>query len=77
MGLATAVACGVMFAASFDLIHEGQPYGAMMVIVGICRSRFIQLMQRYLDSFGRCVFREAAWGESKADDTSRGHHGAL
>lgn len=33
--LATAVACGVMLAASFDLVHEGQPYGANLVILGV------------------------------------------
>ena len=33
--LASAVACGVMLAASFDLVHEGQPYGANMVILGV------------------------------------------
>lgn len=33
--MANAVACGVMLAASFDLLHEGQPYGAGLVIVGL------------------------------------------
>ena len=33
--LANAVACGVMIACSFDLIHEGQPYGANLVIAGV------------------------------------------
>lgn len=33
--LANAVACGVMLAASFDLLHEGQPYGAGLVILGL------------------------------------------
>lgn len=33
--LANAVACGVMLAASFDLLHEGQPYGAGFVITGL------------------------------------------
>ena len=33
--LANACACGVMLAASFDLIHEGQPHGAMSVAVGV------------------------------------------
>ena len=33
--LANAIACGVMLAASFDLVHEGEPYGGGLVIVGI------------------------------------------
>ena len=33
--LASAIACGVMLAASFDLLHEGQPYGAGLVIFGL------------------------------------------
>jgi hypothetical protein len=34
-GLANAVACGVMLAASFDLVHEGEPHGAGLVILGV------------------------------------------
>ena len=34
--LANAVACGVMLACSFDLMHEGQPYGGGLVVLGIC-----------------------------------------
>lgn len=49
-GLATAVASGVMFAASFDLVHEGQPYGAFMVLVGILAGTvFIQVIKNLLD----------------------------
>lgn len=33
--LANALACGVMLACSFDLVHEGQPYGGGSVIIGI------------------------------------------
>ena len=33
--LANALACGVMLACSFDLVHEGQPYGGGSVILGI------------------------------------------
>lgn len=47
--VATAVACGVMFAASFDLIHEGQPYGGRLVVGGILLGAwFIGVMQRWL-----------------------------
>mgnify|MGYP006298609729 CR=1 FL=1 len=34
-GIANAIACGVMLAASFDLLHEGAPYSPMMVTVGM------------------------------------------
>lgn len=33
--IANAVACGVMLAASFDLVHEGEPYGPGLVIFGL------------------------------------------
>ena len=33
--LANAIACGVMLACSFDLMHEGQPYGGGLVVLGI------------------------------------------
>ena len=33
--LANACACGVMLAASFDLMHEGQPHGALAVAFGV------------------------------------------
>lgn len=34
-GLANAVACGVMLAASFDLLHEGAPYSPALTILGM------------------------------------------
>lgn len=56
-GIATAVACGVMFAASFDLIHEGQPYGATMVIIGIgIGTLFIGIVKNLLDNIGEVRF---------------------
>ena len=33
--MANAIACGVMLAASFDLVHEAQPYGAALAILGL------------------------------------------
>jgi hypothetical protein len=33
--LANAIACGVMLAASFDLVHEGEPYSAWYTIFGV------------------------------------------
>jgi len=65
-GLATAVACGVMFAASFDLIHEGQPYGPMMVIIGVgVGAVFIKAMQSYLDSLGDVSFGKLHGAKAK------------
>lgn len=34
-GLANAVACGVMLAASFDLLHEGAPYSPTLTFIGM------------------------------------------
>ena len=56
-GLATATACGVMFAASFDLVHEGQPHGALMVFAGILLGTvFIQIIKNILDGVGDVRF---------------------
>ena len=38
-GLANAIACGVMLAASFDLVNEGQPYGGHLVVLGVVIGR--------------------------------------
>ena len=55
--IATAIACGVMFAASFDLIHEGQPYGPELVVAGIfLGGLFIKAMQRWLDGMENVHF---------------------
>ncbi|KAK3255848.1 hypothetical protein CYMTET_34992, partial [Cymbomonas tetramitiformis] len=53
-GRANALACGVMLAASFDMIHEGQPYGSELVILGICLGGYFikysqQKLHRYED----------------------------
>ncbi len=34
-GIANSVACGVMLAASFDLLHEGAPYSPTLTICGM------------------------------------------
>ena len=34
-GLCNALACGVMIAAAWDLIHDGQEYNGPMTVVGL------------------------------------------
>lgn len=57
IGLSNAVACGVMLAASFDLLREGEPYGSMLVIVGILLGMiFIKFSKEYLDQYDDVKF---------------------
>ena len=47
---ATAAAAGVMLAASFDLLHEGEPYGAASTAVGaVVGAAFIRAVQAWLE----------------------------
>ena len=55
--IATAIACGVMFAASFDLIHEGQPYGSSFVVLGVVLGAVaIRAVQHWLDGMENVSF---------------------
>lgn len=45
--LANAVACGVMLAASFDLVHEGEPYGPGLVILGVMLGEWMRAVCTY------------------------------
>lgn len=48
-GPANALACGVMLAASFDLLHEAQPYGGLETILGMAAgAAFIKASQEFL-----------------------------
>ena len=50
--MANAVACGVMLAASFDLLHEAEGYGALPFIMGlIVGCLFIKSMQDWLHDY--------------------------
>lgn len=57
-GIANAIACGVMLAASFDLVHEGQPYGPALVTVGVILGVvFIKYSQEWLSDHEDTVFK--------------------
>lgn len=52
IGLANATACGVMLACSFDLVHEGEPYGSTWVIFGIGFGMlFVHLSEKHLSQY--------------------------
>eukprot|EP01026_Neomeris_dumetosa_P050962 TRINITY_DN447_c0_g1_i2.p1 TRINITY_DN447_c0_g1~~TRINITY_DN447_c0_g1_i2.p1 ORF type:complete len:248 (+),score=27.13 TRINITY_DN447_c0_g1_i2:627-1370(+) len=56
-GICSAVACGVMLAAGFDLIKEGQPYGAVHVIIGILVGAvFVHWLHSFLHQFEDAKF---------------------
>jgi hypothetical protein len=56
-GPANALACGVMLAASFDLIHEGQAHGCIEVIVGMALGAvFIKTTQQFLHQYENLTF---------------------
>jgi zinc transporter ZupT len=50
--LANAVACGVMLAASFDLVHESDGHGSLPLIVGLISGCvFIKVLQDWLHQY--------------------------
>jgi hypothetical protein len=50
--MANAVACGVMLAASFDLLHEAEGYGSVPLILGlVVGCLFIKFMQDWLHGY--------------------------
>eukprot|EP00891_Asterochloris_glomerata_P001649 jgi/Astpho2/1649/e_gw1.00032.159.1_t len=64
--LANAIACGVMLAASFDLVHEGQPYGGSLVILGIILGAlFIKASQEYLAAYEDVKFESLRGADAR------------
>ena len=56
-GLANAIACGFMLAASFDLLHEGEPYGAALVTLGVVLGAvFIAHSHAFLEQYEDAEF---------------------
>lgn len=52
LGLANAVAAGLMVAASFGLVYEGLDYGAARVLIGVVAGLlFILLSHRFLERY--------------------------
>eukprot|EP01023_Acetabularia_acetabulum_P050114 TRINITY_DN538_c0_g3_i1.p1 TRINITY_DN538_c0_g3~~TRINITY_DN538_c0_g3_i1.p1 ORF type:complete len:455 (-),score=81.66 TRINITY_DN538_c0_g3_i1:253-1617(-) len=56
-GICHAIACGVMLAAGFDLIKEGQPYGRAHVIIGILVGVFfVHWLHKFLHRYEEVKF---------------------
>lgn len=57
--MANAVACGVMIAASFDLLHEAEGYGTAPLIIGLVTGCiFIKFMQDWLEQYEDVKFQD-------------------
>lgn len=57
--MANAVACGVMIAASFDLLHEAEGYGTAPLILGLVTGcLFIKFMQDWLEQYEDVKFQD-------------------
>eukprot|EP00959_Pyramimonas_sp_CCMP1952_P284081 5937935-Pyramimonas_sp.AAC.1 len=65
-GPANALACGVMLAASFDLIHEGQPHGSLEVVVGVVLGAlFIKTVQEFLHQYEDLNFESLSGADAR------------
>lgn len=55
-----------MLAASFDLIHEGQPYSAPLVLLGVALGAlFIKLMKNWLDDQEDVTFHDLKGADAR------------
>ncbi len=62
-GLANAIACGFMLAASFDLLHEGEPYGPILVVLGVVMGAvFIAHSHAFLEQYEDAEFESLKVG---------------
>ena len=65
-GLANAIACGVMLAASFDMVHEGEPYGPGLVCVGLFfGASFIAFLQQILRAYEDVSFASLVGADAR------------
>lgn len=65
-GIANAIACGVMLAASFDLLHDAEPYGALPVLAGmLLGAAFIRASQVYLQQFEEPSFESIQGADAR------------
>ena len=65
-GAANSIASGVMLAASFDLIYEGQSHGAVMLILGVaCGTLFVRSCQRFLARFEQLRFDQLEGADAR------------
>mmetsp|Transcript_19138 Transcript_19138/g.41285 ORF Transcript_19138/g.41285 Transcript_19138/m.41285 type:complete len:746 (-) Transcript_19138:1449-3686(-) len=65
-GIANAVAVGVMFSASFDLLHEGAPHSATLTILGmLIGGLFIKASQDYLSQFEDVSFEDLQGADAR------------
>lgn len=65
-GIASAVGCGVMLAASFDLLEESKPYSATLVLGGIVLGVVaMALSQQWLDRFEDVSFSDLQGADAR------------
>ena len=65
-GMANAVACGVMLAASFDLLHEAEGYASAPLVLGlVVGCLFIKFMQDWLHQYEDVKFEGFSGANAK------------
>eukprot|EP00798_Chlamydomonas_sp_ICE-L_P018562 gene18562-25071_t len=65
-GMANAVAVGVMFTASYELLHEGGPYSPALTVLGMCiGGLFIKFSQDHLSKYEDCSFEDLQGADAR------------